>query len=388
MFKWETEGSRFVMERLLEAGHEAVYVGGAVRDIALGLTPKDIDIATAATPEEIEALFRRTIDVGKEHGTIIVLVGEEQLEVTTYRSESTYSDYRRPDKVTFVRSLHEDLKRRDFTMNAMAINHEGRWIDPFNGLLHIEKRTIQAVGQADERFEEDALRIIRAVRFVSTLGFTIESETQRAMKKHASLLSHLAVERIKQEFDKMFRGDYLVQALRILYETGLHHYLPETKEEITLESFEYVEQPIEGWVLWAQCHQLASTELARAYKLSKKEREAIARYLTLLQEQEWTPWIVYCYSLDELLFVRRVNARCETESELRQMKERLPIQSKRDLAFDGRDVKQYYPNCRGKNIGQLLEEIERAVVLQKVSNDTEEIIEWVNEHVYERLCIK
>ena len=159
MFKWETKGSRFVIERLLEAGYEAVYVGGAVRDIALGLTPKDIDIATAATPEEIESLFHRTIDVGKEHGTIIVLVGEEQLEVTTYRSESTYSDYRRPDDVTFVRSLREDLKRRDFTMNAMAIDHEGQWIDPFDGLRHIQERTIQAVGQADERFEEDALRI-------------------------------------------------------------------------------------------------------------------------------------------------------------------------------------------------------------------------------------
>ncbi|MFD0943481.1 CCA tRNA nucleotidyltransferase [Savagea faecisuis] len=388
MFKWETKGSRFVIERLFEAGYEAVYVGGALRDIALGLTPKDIDIATAATPEEIEALFHRTIDVGKEHGTIIVLVGEEQLEVTTYRSESTYSDHRRPDDVTFVRSLHEDLKRRDFTMNAMAIDHRGQWIDPFDGLRHIQERTIQAVGQADERFEEDALRMIRAVRFVSTLGFTVESETQRAMQKHASLISYLAMERIKQEFDKMFRGEHLVQALHLLYETGLHRYLPASQEELPLQPFSLVQQPIEGWVLWAKYHHLTSADVAKAYKLSKKEREAIERYLTLAQEREWTLWTVYHYSLEELLFIRRLNERPETEQQLRQMKAQLPIQSKRDLAFDGKDVKRYYPNCLGENIGQLLTEIERAVVLRKVSNDTEEIIEWVNEHVYERLCTK
>ncbi len=184
----EFEIARPIVQNIEEAGFEAYFVGGSVRDTVLGLDIHDVDIASSAYPAEIKKIFKHTVDTGIEHGTVMVLDHGNGYEITTFRTESGYQDYRRPDKVTFVRSLAEDLKRRDFTINALAMKENGEIIDLFDGLTDLKNNLIKAVGNPEERFHEDALRMMRAVRFASKLDFMVEVNTLNAIKNHSELL--------------------------------------------------------------------------------------------------------------------------------------------------------------------------------------------------------
>ena len=186
------EKVRQIIETLQSHGYEAYAVGGCVRDSLLGRVPGDWDITTSALPEQTKALFARTFDTGIEHGTITVLLDKEGFEVTTYRIDGKYEDSRHPSEVTFTRSLSEDLLRRDFTINAMAYNDESGIVDLFGGMEDLQNRIIRCVGQAEARFGEDALRIMRAVRFSAQLGFGIEEKTQEAIRLLASNLRQIS----------------------------------------------------------------------------------------------------------------------------------------------------------------------------------------------------
>ncbi len=216
-----------IIETIQAAGYEAYAVGGCVRDSILGKIPNDWDITTSARPEEIKQLFERTIDTGIQHGTVTVMLDKEGFEVTTYRIDGEYEDSRHPKEVTFTSNLAEDLRRRDFTINAMAYNEKDGLIDIFEGIQDIEQGIIRCVGDARERFGEDALRMMRAVRFCAQLGYTIEAKTKAAIKELAPNLEHISVERIQTELVKLLvsaHPDYL----RIAYETGMTKYfLPE-----------------------------------------------------------------------------------------------------------------------------------------------------------------
>ena len=192
-----------IIDTLQAHGYEAYAVGGCVRDSILGRIPDDWDITTSATPLETKALFPRTFDTGIEHGTITVLVDHEPFEVTTYRVDGEYEDSRHPKEVTFTRSLKEDLLRRDFTINAMAYNDKEGLVDIFGGMDDLNNQTIRCVGNAEERFGEDALRILRAIRFAAQLDFTIEEETQKGIQKLAGNLANISAERIQVELVKM-----------------------------------------------------------------------------------------------------------------------------------------------------------------------------------------
>lgn len=208
-------------------GHEAYAVGGCVRDIILGRTPGDWDITTSAMPEETKGLFDRTFDTGIEHGTVTVLLDGEGFEVTTYRIDGRYEDSRHPKEVTFTRNLQEDLLRRDFTINAMAYNEKNGLIDIFGGMRDLKHGVIRCVGNAMERFSEDALRILRGIRFAAQLGFTIEKDTQYAMKRLAPTLQKISAERIQVELVKILVSDS-PQFIRDAYELGItREFLPE-----------------------------------------------------------------------------------------------------------------------------------------------------------------
>ena len=216
-----------IIHTLQAHGYEAYAVGGCVRDCLLGRTPEDWDITTSAMPEETKALFPHTFDTGIEHGTVTVLLDREGFEVTTYRVDGKYEDSRHPSQVTFVRNLREDLLRRDFTINAMAYNEQDGLADIFGGLKDLEQGTIRCVGDAVSRFSEDALRILRGVRFAAQLGFTIEEETREAMRLLASTLQNISAERIQTELIKILlspRPDMLREA----YALGItREFLPE-----------------------------------------------------------------------------------------------------------------------------------------------------------------
>lgn len=199
---------KLILSKLRENGHEAYIIGGCVRDSILGNTPKDYDVTTSALPHETERVFRdhRVIETGLKHGTVTVLVNKMPVEITTYRIDSDYSDNRRPDSVTFTKNLEEDTSRRDFTMNAIAIDEFGNIKDFHGGVDDIENKIIRCVGDPDKRFSEDALRILRAIRFSSVLGFDIEENTRSAIFSNKELLQNISRERIASEFIKLLCG--------------------------------------------------------------------------------------------------------------------------------------------------------------------------------------
>ena len=211
---------RFIIGKLMEAGYEAYAVGGCVRDSLLGREPNDWDITTSATPYEVKDIFKRTVDTGLKHGTVTVMLKNEGYEVTTFRIDGEYTDHRRPDGVTFTRELSEDLLRRDFTINAMAYNDDTGVVDLYGGTQDLEQGIIRCVGEADDRFDEDALRIMRAVRFAAQLGFEIEDKTREAAAKHAPELAKVSVERIETELTKLLVSPH-PERLIDMYELGI-----------------------------------------------------------------------------------------------------------------------------------------------------------------------
>ena len=214
-----------VVDRLLTSAHDAYIVGGSVRDALRGVDPHDWDVTTDATPEQIQKVFPRSL-YNNRFGTVVVRSGAHEIEVTTYRTETEYSDHRRPDSVAFTASLHEDLARRDFTMNAMAWRParggtQGELIDPFGGSADLDARLLRAVGEPDERFKEDALRMLRAVRFATLLDLRIEPKTFDAIRRNAALTASLSGERIQQEMMKMLGAARPSVALQLLSDTGV-----------------------------------------------------------------------------------------------------------------------------------------------------------------------
>ncbi len=222
-----------IIDVLSSHGYEAFVVGGCVRDSLLGLSPADWDITTDATPEQVKLLFPRTIDTGLKHGTVTVMIDREGYEVTTYRIDGLYEDHRRPNSVTFTRDLREDLGRRDFTINAMAYNHEKGLVDLFGGMQDLEHKIIRCVGDPCERFEEDALRMMRAIRFAGQLHFSIDAETEEAIAKKAPLLANVSAERIRTELVKLLVSDH-PDLLKVAWRTGLTAvFLPEFDSMMT-----------------------------------------------------------------------------------------------------------------------------------------------------------
>ncbi len=204
-----SKASVTVLERLEDSEHKAYLVGGCLRDMMMGREPHDFDIATSAEPETVMSIFSdfEVIPTGIKHGTVTVMIDGEPIEITTFRKDSDYSDGRRPDSITFTDKVEDDLSRRDFTINAMAFGLDGEIVDPFGGKSDIKSRVIRTVGSAEERFSEDGLRILRAIRFASVLGFTIERETKEAIHKLSRMLDKVSFERVFSEMSKIILSE-------------------------------------------------------------------------------------------------------------------------------------------------------------------------------------
>ena len=204
-----SKASVIVLERLEDSGYKAYLVGGCLRDMMMGRQPHDFDIATSAEPETVMSIFSdfEVIPTGIKHGTVTVMIDSEPIEITTFRKDSDYSDGRRPDSITFTDKIEDDLSRRDFTINAMAFGLDGEIVDPFGGKSDIKSRVIRTVGSAEDRFSEDGLRILRAIRFASVLGFAIERETKEAIHKLSRMLDKVSFERVFSEMSKIILSE-------------------------------------------------------------------------------------------------------------------------------------------------------------------------------------
>lgn len=229
-----------ILDALRTHGYEAYAVGGCVRDTLLGRLPDDWDITTSARPEEVKKLFRRTVDTGLQHGTVTVLLGEEGFEVTTYRIDGEYTDHRHPVEVSYASRLSEDLMRRDFTINAMAYNEQTGLVDLFGGVEDIRRQVIRCVGDPVERFTEDALRIMRAVRFSAQLGFAVEENTWAALRELAPTLVHVSQERIQTELVKLLVSSH-PHYVKNLQEAGILAVILPELGEIKLDRLEHLQ---------------------------------------------------------------------------------------------------------------------------------------------------
>ena len=384
-----------VMQQLVDAGYETYFVGGSVRDMLLHKPISDVDIATSATPQEVKEIFPHTVDVGIEHGTVMVIYHKEGYEVTTFRTEEGYEDFRHPDKVTFVRSLEEDLKRRDFTINALAIGIDDQLMDFFDGIGDLERQCLRCVGDAKERFNEDALRMFRAVRFVGQLGFQVEEETKNAISLLKMNLSKVAVERMKVEFEKMIQSSYRKDALKLFVETGLYQACPlfDGKGEILLKLAEFSIKEmsvLQAWILFVDELKLSDkevTHLLKSWKSSNEQiRDVLVGYKTYRarKEEEWNfflaydcPYEVAC-EVEQLLIVQDKSSSME---ELEATYHSLPIRSMNDIHLNGHDIIRILKlDKKGPIIGQVLKTVEKMILEQSISNDAEVLETYVLSH--------
>ena len=388
-----------VLNKIVEAGFEAYYVGGSVRDRVLGLTVNDVDIATSAMPNEIKEIFKLTIDIGIEHGTVMVLENGESYEITTFRTESTYKDFRHPDSVTFVRSLTEDLMRRDFTMNAIAMDIKGNLIDPFGGLNDIDKRIIRAVGKPEERFQEDALRMMRAVRFAAQLDFEIEGNTLLSIHQNAQLLTNIAIERIQVEFEKLLTGEWYFVGLAAMIKTDLYLYCPKLADKkqalLTLidrsTSFQNIRQAWAYLLLKIDEHQMDQSfnprTFLKAWKLSNQLiKESITIYEALvirLERGYLNEWEIFHLGIQFSLEVEDLMEQEGMKQEHLLVLERydnLPIKEKEELSVSGNDLMKETTVRPGKWMSEALESALKAVIYRKIDNEKQTIILWLKEN--------
>lgn len=395
--KIETLPSEFVaaqpvLQRLEAAGFEAYFVGGAVRDMLLQKPIHDVDIASAAFPEEVKKQFDKTVDTGIQHGTVMVLDHGLGYEITTFRTESTYTDFRRPDTVTFVRSLSEDLQRRDFTINALAMTYDGEIVDLFDGLADLSAGVIRAVGEAEVRFTEDALRMMRALRFSAQLGFQIAPDTRAALQRLAPNLAKIAVERIRVEFEKLLMGQQAAASLAMAIEDGIVTYLPGQLDQWQFDAIMTDledQQPATIPVVWAHLltrstlNESEMTTFMRTWKTSRdliKMATAVVPVARHIARRDlWTLYQIYDYR-DVLMHVLRlIRTDDAVIADVDAMFAALPIHHTRELRVAGGQLIAEQIVQPGPQMGRILKQIERAVVTGQVVNQPAALLAYAKE---------
>lgn len=394
------EDAKWIIEALENHGHHAYFVGGSVRDYLMDKHISDVDITTSALPEEVESIFDKTLPIGKEHGTIIVLGSGQQFEVTTFRKDGDYVDHRRPTSVQFVTDLYEDVARRDFTMNAIAMDKSYQLHDYFNGLKDINNKIIKAVGTPIDRMEEDALRIMRGVRFQAQTGFNIDDETKEAMSQSAHLLDKIAIERIVVELKVMISGNYVYHIIQTMKDMAIFKYIPFFKN-INLETI-FIPQH-SNFELWiASLCYIYHLELSSLnhLKISNKEKHEIISYYNLFNEFEnrniskvEMTSMIYNYGNNKvnkvIQFIYENNQSLNIQFHptimntilVNEIYDKLPIYDKSDLSINGQIIMNEFNKNGGPWIKDILNKVEQAVILNKVNNTQNELIEWVRENV-------
>lgn len=386
--------AQYIIETLNSHGFQAYVVGGCVRDSLLGKNPQDWDITTSAPPQTVKAIFGRTIDTGIAHGTVTVMRGRESYEVTTYRIDGEYEDKRHPKNVVFTSDLAEDLRRRDFTINAMAYSHRDGLIDEFQGISDLREKKIRCVGNAMDRFTEDALRILRAIRFSAQLGFDIEPETRAAIKALAPNLVHVSKERIQTELTKILLSAH-PNHVRELFEDGIAPYISENFAGIHWEDhFIDPKIPALRHLRWAALLRRETKERAETIlKELKMDNSTIASVKLLVQW--WRKPIdvtemsvrkvmsrMSPQAYDDLLVMKKYTAEVpESPKELERIEEltqmirgRGDCVSLKALAVTGRDLISMGMKP-GETIGETLEYLLQLVLEYPEWNTKERLIQ-------------
>ena len=382
----------WVIGKIRDAGYEAFAVGGCVRDTLLGRTPEDWDVTTSARPEAVKAIFERTVDTGLQHGTVTVLKNRKGYEVTTYRIDGEYHDGRHPDSVEFTPNLLEDLKRRDFTINAMAYSHETGIVDEFGGMEDLKAGIVRCVGRPEDRFTEDALRLLRALRFSAQLGFEIEESTYAAIKTIAPNLAKVSKERVQAELTKLLLSAHPERIL-LLKETGLSVQIVPGFDAVFAPALfsELSRLPAEKSLRWAGFLLCQSTKQAEAVlKGLKMDNETIGNVSRMIEGAKetlplekpavrramsrYTP-----YQLEGALKLKELMGSPDAE-EIRRLREEIirdgDCVSLKELAVKGRDLLEAGVE-RGPMVGEILNHLFDLVLLHPEKNDRELLLKEV-----------
>ncbi len=376
------EKGREIVKKLLDNGYQAFFVGGFVRDFLLGKVISDIDITTNALPKQVQSLFPKTKATGLKYGTITVFEGNHGYEVTTYRTDGDYINHRKPEEVSFSTSLEEDLSRRDFTINAFAMDYEEKVIDLFEGKKDLENHLIRAIGNPDKRFDEDALRILRAFRFVSKLGFAIEKETLNSVERNINLLKEIASERILGELKKIFEGDNQKTAIKVMESTGFGKVFPELDKGLNLLSKkEFVH--LTHLEFLALCFYLDESEIPYNWRLSNKDKALINKIIelvTVTENDSYNEMIIYRLGQDIPLMAntvaRTLNPDNDQENLIRKIHHELPIRKTCDLAFKGQDILELTSERNAEVIGDIIDDITYMVITRQLPNEYEKLKEF------------
>ncbi|SDW60179.1 tRNA nucleotidyltransferase (CCA-adding enzyme) [Marininema mesophilum] len=390
-----------VLETLEDAGYQAYLVGGCVRDRLMGREPADYDVATNALPEEVQRVFKKTAPTGLKHGTVGVLHTGRMTEVTTFRREKGYSDQRRPDAVEFVTDLEEDLSRRDFTVNAMAEDRRGNLYDPFGGQEDVAQKKIRAVGVAEDRFKEDALRMVRGIRFAAQLDFTMDPQTESAFSRTKEDLRVIAVERVVAEMKKLLQSPSPSQGVKHLWKHQLFNFLPpfhrwegiQAEATYPLSLLDSLQGTGSRWAcLLMMCgvNQETFSSCLRSFRLSSKEISQItAIFQIAIRPRDWqseraAKRRVVLHGWDALRqgveLAGGISGLSSEERNLQNKRiqgwyEEMPVRSAAELAIDGRDLIQATGFEPGAWIGKALHELLLQAALGDLPNEKERLIE-------------
>lgn len=364
-----------VLEKFNEAGYEAYFVGGCVRDYLLNDEFSDIDITTNALPDEVKQIFRKSIDTGIQHGTVTILVNGDSFEVTTFRTEDDYIDHRTPEKVEFVGDLKEDLDRRDFTINAMALDSKGKLYDYHCGEIDLRNKVIKTVNNPNERFFEDALRMLRAFRFSSKLGFEIEENTLKAIKNNAELIKFVSIERIVNEFRKLLTGRGNKRSLELLLDSNLNNYIPfldEISKIIDFSNYTFCQ----SLYILSKINDISFEKLTEL-KLSNKEIKQIKIYEKINEDfSSNVPLeiILYNYDINDVSFIASYSNYCDKEDIERI---NLPIKSFNDIAITSMEIISIIDKPVGPWIKEIIKKLEEDIILYKIDNTKKDILDFL-----------
>lgn len=373
---------KYIIEELNKRGFEGYIVGGCVRDHIMGITPHDYDITTSALPEDIKSIFKHTVDTGIQHGTVTVVINKIGYEITTYRIDGEYTDNRHPKEVIFTSKLEGDLSRRDFTVNAIAYNDNEGFVDLFGGREDIKNKIIKGVGDPDKRFKEDALRMMRALRFSAQLDFSIEENTFNAIKENAHLIKNISMERIREELFKLILS-HNNERLILLRESNMAHYFSKELSEIlnnnSEEFFTYINSlPVD--IASRLAYIFRGYDVKKILRDLKTDNKTINKAVVLEKYYDYN--ITDEYSMAKLISL----AGDYTEELLRLKKEPLDMYNKivsenrccslKNLAIKGKDVIDL--GYSGENIGRILNEALEYVLKNPLNNNREDILNYIN----------
>lgn len=364
---------KIIIRKLKENGFEAYFVGGYVRDYLLGIESDDIDITTSATPEEVLALFPTAKHTGRNFGGVTVFIEQDSFEVTTFRLEGKYKQHRFPTDVTFSSSIQDDLQRRDFTMNALIMDDTEHVEDYVQGISDIQHKQIRTIGDPSKRFEEDALRILRAFRFVSKLGFDIEKNTLEAISNHKALIQTISIERVMQELEKIITGPYRNKALAYMIQTTVDTVLYGLEQGIQYcqrldAKLEILEFYIISFIL---------NDIDDVWRFSNHDKRLIYQVITLhevTKEEPFNKYILFSNKLQPCLLTNHINVLLgyhNQEVEIQTMWNEMPVKDVCDLAFKGQDILELTSLKKRSVIGLVIDDLLFQVIMGIMPNEYE-----------------